>query len=108
MLWADQAAQAGLVVEVMAAPEETAVARHLGADRFGAIKAVFASHEGDDDRDIMALRRAIDSTFHDALLLVDASATNTPPRRDWYADIVVSDPAAGLARMALRPVIAAE
>lgn len=108
-LWADIADRAGLAVEVMTVVVEAGLARHLGADRFGAIKAVFVAHAGPStDLDPATVRRALDHSFHDALLLVDASAAADADLRACFADIVVTDPEAGLARLAPRHPIAAE
>lgn len=107
-LWADIADRLGLVVETVGpGTSEAGLARHLGADRFGRIKAVFivqTEAEGRAPTDIASLRRALDSAFHDALLFVDASMSADPgPLDARCADIVVADAQAGLARLA-RPV----
>lgn len=94
LLWAGIAARAGLSVQMLEAPTEAALAHHLGADRFGAIKAVLVV-QGEIDPAIV--RRALDDSFHDALLCVDASAATGPVPAAAHADIVIADPAAGLA-----------
>jgi alanine-glyoxylate transaminase/serine-glyoxylate transaminase/serine-pyruvate transaminase len=106
-LWAGIAQGQGLAVELFDTPTEAALARHLGADRFGAIKAVLlVVSEGAIDP--AAARRALDGCFHDALLLVDASAAPCPGAALRDADIALTDPEAGLARLADRPACAAE
>ncbi|MBF9060430.1 hypothetical protein HKCCSP123_14700 [Rhodobacterales bacterium HKCCSP123] len=102
-LWSGVAARLGLSVKRLDDASEAALARHLGADRFGAIKAVLlVTGEANPE----AARRALDACFHDALLLVDASTT--PDSVAPEADIVIRDPQAGLARLAGRPACAAE
>jgi D-arabinose 1-dehydrogenase-like Zn-dependent alcohol dehydrogenase len=102
-IWAGIAARLGLSVERLDDAREAALARHLGADRFGAIKAVLiVTAEADPD----AARSALDACFHAALLLVDASTT--PDSAAIEADIVITDPEAGLARLTRRPACAAE
>jgi hypothetical protein len=109
MLWAQLADRAGQMVEVMETPDEAALARYLGADRFGAIKAVFATPAAPGPGVTLAtIRRALDAAFHDAALFVDASATPDADLAGCYADIVLRDPEAGLAHLAPRPVFAAE
>lgn len=108
-LWAASAARAGLAVEIMATPTEAGLARHLGADRFGAIKAVFVALAEDGARLApAAVRRTLDQSFHEAVLLVDASTTTQHDLPACFADIVVTDPDAGLARSAPHRAIAAE
>lgn len=102
-IWAGIAARLGLSVERLDDAREAALARHLGADRFGTIKAVLLVTA---EADPAAARRALDECFHDALLLVDASTT--PDSAAIEADIVIRDPEAGLARLAGRPACAAE
>ena len=110
-LWADLARQAGLTVTLLDTPDEIALARHLGADRFGAIRAVFLAM-GDARTgaapDTAEIRRALDSCFHDALLLVDASTAPDADHAAPEADIVIRDRQAGLARLAAQAAIAAE
>jgi len=103
-LWADIADRLGLVVETVGpGTSEAGLARHLGADRFGRIKAVLivqTEAEGRAPTDIASLRRALDSAFHDALIFVDASmSADSGPLDACCADIVVSDARAGLARL---------
>lgn len=102
-IWAGVAAHIGLSVERLDDAREAVLARHLGADRFSAIKAVLLVT---GEADPAAARRALDACFHDALLLVDASTT--PASAAPEADIVIRDPEAGLARLAGRPACAAE
>jgi len=76
--WALMAGRIGLEVEVIdrpwGAPAPVAeIARRLGADRYGAIKAVFVAQSDPAISDLAGLRRAIDTAFHDALLFVDGS-----------------------------------
>jgi alanine-glyoxylate transaminase/serine-glyoxylate transaminase/serine-pyruvate transaminase len=108
LLWAGIAEHAGLRVEIMTAPTETTLSRHLGADRFGDIRAVFLAHDGATPLAPAAVRRALDSCFHDALLLIDASAVPGADLATCHADIVIADPQAGLARLAPRPAVASE
>ncbi len=106
-LWAGIASGQGLSVELFEDPTEAALSRHLGADRFGGIKAVLlVASEGAIDT--AAARRALDGCFHDALLLVDASAAPCPDAALRDADTALTDPEAGLARLAGRPACAAE
>ncbi len=97
LLWAGIAADAGLTVDVLETPTEGALARHLGADRFGAIKAVLVVH---GETDPVIVRRALDDSFHDAILCVDASTINASVAAAAHADIIIASPAAGLARLA--------
>jgi alanine-glyoxylate transaminase/serine-glyoxylate transaminase/serine-pyruvate transaminase len=108
-LWSGIATRCGITIEGLDFLTEAAIARHLGADRFGEIKAVFLALEPRETAavvDILAVRRALDSAFHDALLLVDASVVSEPDI--GAADIAITDPRAGLARLIAphRPIAA--
>jgi threonine dehydrogenase-like Zn-dependent dehydrogenase len=94
-LFADSAKSAGFTVTRLANPTEARLARHLGADRFGTIAAVLAV-QGETDPTL--IRRALDACFHDARLCLDASLTGRAAA-SAHADLVLTDPAAGLARL---------
>lgn len=89
--------QAGLRVERLETPTPKNIARRIGADRFGLLKAVLVAA---DQADPHVVRAALDTAFHDALLLVDASRAPAPDLAGAHADIVLTDPRAGLARLA--------
>jgi len=102
-LWARIAIRLGLVVESV---DEGMLGRHLGADRFGTIRAVFAAHPGAGAcLDLAAVRGALDSAFHDALLFVDASAAPETKLGACCVDIAVTDPGAGLAGLVARSTV---
>jgi hypothetical protein len=61
-----------------------------------------------DHVDPHVVRAALDTAFHDALLLVDASTAPAPDLAGAHADIVLTDPRAGLARLVPAPHLAAE
>ncbi|MDG3040263.1 hypothetical protein [Roseicyclus marinus] len=98
-LFADIADHAGFTVTRLETPTEARLAHHLGADRFGTIAAVLAVQ---GETDPVLIRRALDATFHDARLCLDASLTG---QADGFAhpDLVITDPAAGLARLVAGP-----
>jgi alanine-glyoxylate transaminase/serine-glyoxylate transaminase/serine-pyruvate transaminase len=78
-LWVEMAERLGLEVEVIdvawgAGVPVAEFERRLGADVHGEIKAVFVTHNETATgvtSDVAAVRRALDSCFHDALLFVD-------------------------------------
>src|SRR5690606_34632961 len=71
-------------------------ARILGQDRHGAIKAVFVTQNETATgvaSDVAAVRRALDDSFHDALLFVDGvSSIGSIDFRmdDWGVDLAVT------------------
>ncbi|WP_416916067.1 MAG: hypothetical protein ACMUJJ_04145 [Roseicyclus sp.] len=95
--WGQIAHQAGLRVELLETSTPKTIARRIGADRFGMLKAVLVVA---DHVDPHVVRAALDTAFHDALLLVDASTAPAPDLAGAHADIVLTDPRAGLARLA--------
>lgn len=97
--WADIASDAGLRVEMLETPTPKTIARRIGADRFGLLKAVLVVADAAAPREV---RAALDAALHDALLFVDASAGPCPDLTGAHADIVLTDPRAGLARLAAR------
>lgn len=108
-LWAGIATRAGLAVEHMAIPTEAGLARHLGKDRFGAIKALFIAPAADGPGlDPVAVRHALDGCFHDARLFVDASAAPGTDLSRCHADVTLADPETGLARLVSCRPLAAE
>ena len=103
--WGRIAHQAGLRVEMLEAPTPKSIARRIGADRFGLLKAVLVV-AGEVDPHVV--RAALDSSFHDARLFVDASTAPAPDLSNAHADIVLSDPRTGLSRLARVQPLAAE
>jgi alanine-glyoxylate transaminase/serine-glyoxylate transaminase/serine-pyruvate transaminase len=106
-LWAQMADRLGLDVEVIdvawgAGVPVTEIGRRLGADRHGAIKAVFVTHNETATgvtSDIAGVRRALDTSFHDALLFVDGvSSIGSLDFRmdDWGVDLAVAGSQKGL------------
>lgn len=106
-LWARMAERLGLVVDLIDAPWGAPcpvheIARRLGADRKGEIKAVFVTHNETATgvtSDIRAVRQAMDACFHDALLFVDAvSSLGSLPfqMQDWGIDLAVAGSQKGL------------
>ncbi|SMX43037.1 pyridoxal-phosphate-dependent aminotransferase family protein [Maliponia aquimaris] len=119
-LWGDLAAMLGLDPVVVHAPWGAAapvdqIDRLLGADVQGEIKAVFVTHCETSTgvvSDLAAVRRALDSSFHEALLFVDGSSSigSMPFAMDaWGVDIAVTGSRkgmmmpAGLALLAVGP-----
>jgi alanine-glyoxylate transaminase/serine-glyoxylate transaminase/serine-pyruvate transaminase len=107
LLWAEMAMRLGLDVEIVDLPwgagaPVSEFARRLGNDRQGRIKAVFVTHNETATgvtSDIAAVRRAIDESFHDALLFVDGvSSIGSIPFRmdDWGVDLAVTGSQKGL------------
>jgi alanine-glyoxylate transaminase/serine-glyoxylate transaminase/serine-pyruvate transaminase len=106
-LWADMCRRLGFEVELLETPwgEGAPVDRHLSAlqaDRQHAIKAVLVCQNETATgvaSDVAALRRAMDSIQHPALLLVDSvSALASIDFRmdDWGVDVCVSGSQKGL------------
>lgn len=106
-LWAQMAERLGLVVELVdvawgAGTPVREFARRLGADRHGAIKAVFVTHNETATgvtSDVAAVRRALDECLHDALLFVDGvSSVGSIDFRmdDWGVDLAVTGSQKGL------------
>ncbi|NBC96570.1 MAG: aminotransferase class V-fold PLP-dependent enzyme [Deinococcus-Thermus bacterium] len=106
-LWAEMAGRLGLEVELIDLPWGAGAparefARRLGADRAGAIKAVFVTHNETATgvaSDVAAVRRALDESFHDALLFVDgvSSIASLDFRMDaWGVDLAVAGSQKGL------------
>ncbi|NKX45714.1 pyridoxal-phosphate-dependent aminotransferase family protein [Roseicyclus persicicus] len=106
-LWAQMAERLGLVVEAIdlawgAACPVNEIARRLGADREGAIKAVFVTHNETATgvtSDVAGVRRALDECFHDALLFVDGvSSIGSLDFRmeEWGVDLAVAGTQKGL------------
>jgi alanine-glyoxylate transaminase / serine-glyoxylate transaminase / serine-pyruvate transaminase len=106
-LWAEMATRLGLEVEVIdvawgAGTPVSEFARRLAADRKGAIKAVFVTHNETATgvtSDVAAVRRAMDDAFHDALLFVDGvSSVGSIDFRmdDWGVDLAVTGSQKGL------------
>lgn len=100
-LWAEMAARLGLDVQTVDVPWGAGVPvsefdRILGADREGRIKAVFVTQNETATgvtSDVAAVRRALDSSFHDALLFVDgvSSIGSIDFRMDeWGVDLAVT------------------
>lgn len=100
-LWAEMALKLGLDVQVVdvawgAGCPANEFARILGADRHGAIKAVFVTHNETATgvtSDVAAVRRALDDSLHDALLFVDGvSSIGSIDFRmdDWGVDLAVT------------------
>ncbi len=101
ILWVDMAQRLGLDVEVIDLPWGAGApisefARRLGADKRGAIKAVFITHNETATgvtSSVAALRRTLDEAMHDALLFVDGvSSIGCLEFRmdDWGVDLAVT------------------
>ncbi len=106
-LWVEMATRLGLDVEVIdvawgAGTPVNEVARRLAADRTGAIRAVFVTHNETATgvtSDVAGVRRALDDAFHDALLFVDGvSSVGSIDFRmdDWGVDLAVTGSQKGL------------
>lgn len=106
-LWAQMAERLGLEVEVIdvawgAGCPVREISRRLGSDRDGAIKAVFVTHNETATgvtSDVAGVRRALDESFHDALLFVDGvSSIGSIDFRmdDWGVDLAVTGSQKGL------------
>jgi len=106
-LWVEMAERLGLDVEVIDVPWGAGCpvkeyARRLGADRHGEIKAVFVTHNETATgvtSDVAGVRRALDESFHDALLFVDgvSSIASIDFRMDeWGVDLAVTGSQKGL------------
>jgi alanine-glyoxylate transaminase/serine-glyoxylate transaminase/serine-pyruvate transaminase len=106
-LWAEMATRLGLEVEVIdvawgAGAPVNEFARLLAADRKGEIKAVFVTHNETATgvtSDVAGVRKALDDTFHDALLFVDgvSSVGSIDFRMDaWGVDLAVTGSQKGL------------
>ena len=106
-LWVEMAERLGLDVEVVDVPWGAGCpvkdyARRLGADRHGEIKAVFVTHNETATgvtSDVAAVRRALDESFHDAMLFVDGvSSIGSIDFRmdDWGVDLAVTGSQKGL------------
>jgi alanine-glyoxylate transaminase / serine-glyoxylate transaminase / serine-pyruvate transaminase len=106
-LWAKMAVDLGLDVELVdvvwgAGTPANEFARRLGADREGKIKAVFVTHNETATgvtSDVAAVRQALDSAFHDAMLFVDGvSSIGSIPFQmdDWGVDLAVTGSQKGL------------
>ena len=106
-LWAEMATALGLEVEIIdtawGAPcPVIEIGRRLGRDRHGAIKAVFVTHNETSTgvtSDVAAVRAALDTSFHDALLFVDgvSSIGSIPFAMDaWGVDLAVAGSQKGL------------
>jgi alanine-glyoxylate transaminase / serine-glyoxylate transaminase / serine-pyruvate transaminase len=83
-------------------PPVNEFARRLADDRKGEIKAVFVTHNETATgvtSDVAGVRRALDDTFHDALLFVDGvSSVGSIDFRmdDWGVDLAVTGSQKGL------------
>lgn len=106
-LWADMATRLDLQVDVIdvawgAGTPVAEFARRLAADRKGAIKAVFVTHNETATgvtSDVAAVRRVMDDAFHDGLLFVDGvSSVGSIDFRmdDWGVDLAVTGSQKGL------------
>lgn len=106
-LWVRMAEMLGLVPIVVDLPwgastPVDAFERILGRDVHDEIKAVFVTHTETTTgvvSDVAAVRRALDSTFHDALLCVDGvSSIGSMDFRmdDWGVDLAVTGSQKGL------------
>jgi alanine-glyoxylate transaminase / serine-glyoxylate transaminase / serine-pyruvate transaminase len=107
LLWADMAARLGLEVDLIDLPWGTGApvaefARRLAKDRKGTIKAVFVTQNETATgvtSDVAGVRRALDESFHDALLFVDGvSSIGSIDFRmdDWGVDLAVTGSQKGL------------
>ena len=105
--WAATASALGLVVETIDAPwgapaPIAAIARRLGDDVEGRIRAVVAVHVETSTgavSDLAGLRAVIDAAYHDALLIADASGAFGAMPFDaagWGVDIALAGGAGGL------------
>jgi alanine-glyoxylate transaminase/serine-glyoxylate transaminase/serine-pyruvate transaminase len=107
-LWADSARRLGFEVETLAdlawgdAPPVSRIAEHLAADGEGRIAAVLIVHNETSTgvtADLAAIRQAIDSTGHRALLMVDgvSSIGSIEFRHDeWGVDVALTGSQKGL------------
>ena len=106
-LWAELASRLGLEVELIAGDwrsgvDANAVETRLAEDRTGAIKAVAMVHNETSTgvtSDVGAVRRALDSAGHPALLMVDtiSSLGSIDYRHDeWQVDVTVGGSQKGL------------
>ena len=106
-LWVEMATRLGLEVEVIdiawgAGAPVAEFARHLAADRKGELKAVFVTHNETATgvtSDVAAVRRALDDSHHDAMLVVDGvSSVGSIDFRmdDWGVDLAVTGSQKGL------------
>lgn len=106
-LWIEMAKRLGLDVEVVdlawgAGVPVSEFARILGNDRKGLIKAVFVTHNETATgvtSDVAQVRRAMDESFHDALLFVDGvSAIGSIDFRmdEWGVDLAVTGTQKGM------------
>ncbi|MBN2759411.1 MAG: aminotransferase class V-fold PLP-dependent enzyme [Rhodobacteraceae bacterium] len=106
-LWAQMAGRLGLDVDLVdvawgAGIPVKEIERRLGADKDDRIKAVFVTHNETATgvtSDVAAVRRALDMTFHDALLFVDGvSSIGSIEFRmaDWGVDLAVTGSQKGL------------
>ncbi len=106
-LWVEMAQRLGLDVEVIdvawgAGVPVAEYERRLGADVKGEIKAVFVTHNETATgvtSDVAGVRRALDASFHDALLFVDgvSSIASIDFRMDeWGVDLAVTGSQKGL------------
>ncbi|MGP6087858.1 pyridoxal-phosphate-dependent aminotransferase family protein [Antarctobacter jejuensis] len=100
-LWVDMARMLGLIPVVVDAPWGAPLPvaefdRILGRDVHGEIKAVLVTHCETSTgalSDVAAVRRALDSCFHEALLMVDAVSTLGAMRFEmdaWGVDLAVT------------------
>ena len=107
LLWAQMAERLGLQVELIDLPwgagaPVSEFARRLAADREGAIKAVFVTHNETATgvtSDVAAVRRALDAAFHEALLFVDGVSSIGCLRFEmdgWGVDLAVTGSQKGL------------
>ena len=106
-LWVEMAERLGLDVDVVDVPWGGGVphaeyARRLAADVKDEIKAVFVTHNETATgvtSDVSAVRRALDASYHDALLFVDGvSSIGSIDFRmdDWGVDLAVTGSQKGL------------
>lgn len=106
-VWAEMAEFDGLLVEMMLAPEgeaidPSAVEARLCADRDRSIKAVLMVHTDTASsvrNDVAAIRRALDSADHPALLMVDCIASMGCERFEmdaWGVDVTLAASQKGL------------
>ncbi|WP_299617997.1 aminotransferase class V-fold PLP-dependent enzyme, partial [Pelagibius sp.] len=106
-LWVEMAERLGLDVEVIDVPWGGGVphaeyARRLAADVGDEIKAVFVTHNETATgvtSDVPAVRRALDESYHNALLFVDgvSSVASIDFRMDdWGVDLAVTGSQKGL------------
>ncbi|MDH3235989.1 MAG: aminotransferase class V-fold PLP-dependent enzyme [Alphaproteobacteria bacterium] len=107
LMWGETAKMLGIEVEVLPgdnsrAVDPDALEARLRDDKAGEIKAVLAVQIDTSSsvvNDVPAIRKAIDSAGHDALLLVDAIASlGTMPLEmdEWGVDVVVTGSQKGL------------